>query len=88
MVFDLSNAWQSWTKQDGEYLLRITQPLIFIFFQSVDIFINKLRWDKNDLSKHDKICALKLNNDEWQRVNMFLGLLSVCILWFELSEII
>ena len=76
-------------KQDGEYLLWITQMLIFLFFfQSIDIFVNELCWDKNNLSKCNKICALKLNNDKWQHVNMSLDLLSVHILWFELSEII
>ena len=28
--------------------------------------------------KRDKIRALKLDNDEWQRVSTFLGLLAVC----------
>ena len=37
--------------------------------------------------KRDKIRELKLNSEEWGRVNMFLGLLSVRILSFELDLI-
>jgi hypothetical protein len=47
------------------------------FFQSVDIFVDELRWEETDSSKREKLRSLKLDNDEWQRVNMFLGLLSV-----------
>jgi hypothetical protein len=54
---------------------------IHFFVQSVDIFVDELRWEETDLSKRDKIRALKLDDDEWQRVNMFLGLLSVCLLY-------
>jgi len=52
--------------------------LFILYFQSIDVFIDELRWDETDSSKRDKIRALKLDNDEWQRVNIFLGLLSVC----------
>jgi len=52
---------------------------IQFFFQSVDIFVNELHWEETDVSKCDKICALKLDNDKWQWVDVFLGLLSVCL---------
>jgi len=44
----------------------------------VDIFVDELRWEESDGQKQDRIRVLKLNNDEWERVNMFLGLLTVC----------
>jgi hypothetical protein len=51
--------------------------VILFYSQSVDVFVDELRWEETDGSKRDKIRALKLDNDEWQRVNIFLGLLSV-----------
>lgn len=41
------------------------------------MFINELRWDESDGQKRDKIHALKLNKEEWERVNTFLDLLTV-----------
>jgi hypothetical protein len=41
------------------------------------MFIDELRWEEEG-SKRDKIRELKLDNDEWERVSIFLGLLSVC----------
>ena len=49
--------------------------------QFVDTFIDELRWEETDGAKRDKIRALKLDNDEWQRINTFLGLLAVRILY-------
>jgi hypothetical protein len=46
--------------------------------QHIDTFINDLRWDEADTSKQDKIRALKLKPEEWDRVDTFLGLLTVC----------
>ena len=48
-------------------------------FQSVDLFVDELCWGETSVLKRDKIRALKLDNDEWQWVNVFLGLLSVCM---------
>jgi len=45
--------------------------------QFVDTFVDELRWEETDTSKRDKIRALKLDDNEWQRVNVFLGLLTV-----------
>lgn len=43
------------------------------------MFVDELRWEETEGTKRDKIRALKLDNDEWERVRLFLGLLSVCI---------
>jgi len=51
--------------------------LTFDILQSVDTFVDELRWEETDAAKRDKIRGLKLDSDEWQRVNMFLGLLAV-----------
>jgi hypothetical protein len=45
--------------------------------QCVDNFVDELRWEEADSEKRDKIRELKLNGEEWGRVNTFLGLLSV-----------
>lgn len=45
------------------------------------MFVDELRWEETEGTKHDKIHVLKLNNDEWEQVGLFLGLLSVCILY-------
>src|SRR5258708_28595369 len=60
---------------------------IHFFFQSIDIFVDELRWEETDVSKCDKIRALKLNNEEWHRVNVFLGLLSVCLQYILVVDI-
>ncbi|KAF8218905.1 hypothetical protein L208DRAFT_1345764 [Tricholoma matsutake] len=41
----------------------------------------KLHWEEQDSVKCDKIRELKLTSEEWLRVNTFLGLLSVCLLF-------
>ena len=51
--------------------------VILFYSQSVDVFVDELRWEETDGSKRDKIRVLKLDNDTWGRVNIFLGLLSV-----------
>lgn len=43
---------------------------------SVDTFIDKLHPEEPDGSKRDKIRALKLDGDEWERVGLFLDLLA------------
>jgi hypothetical protein len=63
------------------YSMNFSTISIHFFVQSVDIFVDELRWEETDLSKRDKIRALKLDDDEWQRVNMFLSLLSVRLLY-------
>ena len=50
----------------------------FYISQCVDAFIDELRWEEQDLAKCDKLRELKLSSEEWARVNIFLGLLSVC----------
>lgn len=47
--------------------------------QHVDTFISELRWEETDISKRDRIHALKLNKNEWANVSIFLSLLAVCI---------
>ncbi len=58
-----------------------------LIFQSIDTFIDELRWEETDGSKRDKICALKLDTDEWQRVSLFLGLLAVHVSYGHSSNI-
>jgi hypothetical protein len=53
--------------------------LITSFPQCVDAFVDELRWEEHDSEKQDKIRELKLMSEEWVRVNIFLGLLSVCL---------
>ncbi|KAG6876029.1 hypothetical protein C0993_006142 [Termitomyces sp. T159_Od127] len=43
--------------------------------EHVDTFVEELRWEETDPSKHDKIRALKLTKDEWTRVHLFTDLL-------------
>ena len=52
------------------------------FLQCIDAFIDELRWEEHDSAKRDKIHELKLTSDEWVQVNIFLGLLSVCLLLY------
>ena len=52
---------------------------ILIILQLVDAFVDELRWEETDSVKRDKIRELKLNGEEWKHVDMFLGLLAVCI---------
>ena len=61
--------------------------LLLILLQFVDTFVNELRWDEMDPAKHDKIRELKLNSKEWEHVDIFLGLLAVCILSHNLVQI-
>jgi len=56
--------------------------LYFLFIsQCVDSFVDKLRWEEQDFTKHDGIHGLKLISEEWKRVNTFLSLLGVCLLF-------
>jgi hypothetical protein len=48
-----------------------------MFSQCIDSFVDELRWEEHDTAKRDKIRDMKLSGDEWERVNTFLGLLSV-----------
>jgi hypothetical protein len=90
LLLDMKVRWSSTylmldraerNKAVSTYSMNFSTISIHFFVQSVDIFVDELCWEETDLSKHDKIRALKLDNDEWQRVNMFLGLLSVCLLY-------
>jgi hypothetical protein len=47
------------------------------FVQCVDAFVDELKWEETDLAKRDKIREQKLTSEEWERVHLFLGLLSV-----------
>ena len=49
------------------------------FLQCIDAFVDELRWEEHDSAKRDKIHELKLTSEEWVRVDIFLGLLSVCL---------
>ena len=39
--------------------------------------MDELHWEEQDLGKRDKLHEMKLSAEEWERVNSFLGLLSV-----------
>ena len=54
-------------------------PFILILLQFVDTFVDELHWEETEPAKRDKICELKLNSEEWKNVDMFVGLLVVCI---------
>jgi hypothetical protein len=43
----------------------------------VNAFVYAMALDENDAMKHDKLIALKLTTSEWERVELFLGLLAV-----------
>jgi hypothetical protein len=43
----------------------------------VNAFVYAMALDENDVSKHDKLVALKLTPNEWERVELFLVLLAV-----------
>ena len=53
------------------------QSSLFFFLQCVDAFVDELRWEEQDSTKHDKIRELKLTSEEWTQVNIFLDLLTV-----------
>ncbi|KAF8230431.1 hypothetical protein L208DRAFT_1281721 [Tricholoma matsutake] len=60
----------------------ITHPWSgMLIIKCIDAFVNELHWEEQDSVKHDKIRELKLTSEEWLRVNTFLGLLSVCLLF-------
>ena len=54
------------------------QTSLFFFLQCVDAFVDELRWEEQDSTKHDKIHELKFTSEEWTQVNTFLDLLTVC----------
>lgn len=47
----------------------------------MDVFVDELRWDEKDSAKRDKIRGLMLTDEEWSRVNAFLRLLGVRLLF-------
>jgi hypothetical protein len=51
-----------------------------------DAFVDELWWEEQDSTKHNKICELKLTGEEWVQVITFLGLLTVCVLFFSLTH--
>jgi hypothetical protein len=55
--------------------------------QCVDAFVDELRWEEVDSAKREKIRELKLTSEEWERVNTFLSLLSVCLRFCLLIKI-
>jgi hypothetical protein len=59
----------------ASFILRFV--FIDCFLQCVDAFVDELQWEEDNSAKCDKICKLKLRGEEWEQVNLFLGLLSV-----------
>lgn len=49
------------------------------FLQSIDTFVDELHWEETDAAKCDKIRALELDSDKWKCIDMFIGLLAVCV---------
>jgi hypothetical protein len=62
------------------FILRFVFTVCFL--QCIDTFVDELRWEEDDSAKRDKIRELKLRGEEWERVNLFLGLLSVRLPFF------
>ena len=84
LILDMKVRWSSTylmldRAERNRAVSRIDCPVgvVLMGFQCIDTFIDELRWDETDGVKRDKIRALKLNNDEWQCVGLFLGLLAV-----------
>jgi hypothetical protein len=50
--------------------------------QHINNFIDKLCWEETDSAKRAKLRELKLSCEEWEQVNVFLGLLSVSLISF------
>jgi hypothetical protein len=48
----------------------------------VNAFVYAMALDENDTTKHDRLIALKLMTSEWERVELFLGLLAVRLFLF------
>ena len=46
--------------------------------QHVNAFVYAMALEENDIEKHQKLIALRLTSNEWERVESFLGLLAVC----------
>ena len=66
---------------------QIPHDLCSPFSQFVDTFIDELRWEETDGSKRDKIRALKLDAVEWERVDLFVGLLAVRVSYKSVAQI-
>ena len=68
------------------YSMHVTQ--LILIFQHVNAFVYAMALDENDATKHDKLIALKLATNEWERVELFLGLLTVCFSFLSSLSII
>jgi hypothetical protein len=49
----------------------------------VNAFVYAMALDKNDTTKHDRLIVLKLMTSEWECIELFLGLLVVCVFLFS-----
>jgi hypothetical protein len=87
LIIDMKVRWSSTylmlhRAEANKMVSTVTSPslsFILILLQFVDTFIDELRWEETEPAKCDKIRELKLNNEEWKNVDMFVGLLAVCI---------
>ncbi|KAF8237267.1 hypothetical protein L208DRAFT_1248424, partial [Tricholoma matsutake] len=86
VVKECSSSKQKQTWKTIQIRANILQPC-------VDAFVDELRWEEQDSTKRNKTCELKLMSEEWVRVNTFLGLLSVCLifhlcLWYQIQMLL
>jgi hypothetical protein len=52
----------------------------------VDAFVSAMALKENDIEKFQKLIELKLTSSEWERVDLFLGLLTVCNILYSTPE--
>jgi hypothetical protein len=87
LILDMKVRWSSTylmldrAERKKDVRSKYSVMTIIYFSQCVDVFIDELRWEEQDSAKRDKIRELKLTSEEWARVNTFLGLLSVHLLF-------
>lgn len=87
LILDVKVQWSSSylmldrAEKKRMYITSSKQISVFIasFLQCIDAFVDELCWEEHDSAKWDKIHELKLTSEEWVQVNIFLGLLSVCL---------
>jgi hypothetical protein len=87
LILDMKVRWSSTylmldrAERKKDVRSKYSVMTIIYFSQCVDVFVDELRWEEQDSAKRDKIRELKLTSEEWARVNTFLGLLSVRLLF-------
>lgn len=81
MVIHVSYAPSSRNQQEGLRARCDVCPSLddrIMKSQHVDAFVRAMALEENDPEKRQKLMELKLTSNEWERVELFLGLLAVC----------